>query len=389
MADVNTSQIQSQLDADPTVQAAVQAYNAALKAWSTSSAGQTHKQGPAADDPAVHAAQIAFGNAIKASPLYSQLPKDYQINYDGQVQHIPQFTPNDLALTIGGTLATAGILSGGTGAGGGAGVGAGGESGDAAAEAALAAEGSTGAAAPTTLGAVYGAAPATALPSTAIGSGAVPAITGGAGKVLSTVAGTPNIWSTIISGAGDLIKGIVGSNAAKGAADTQANAALQAAQLNAQAQANSLAFQKQQWADQQANAAPFLKLGQGAANTLSGLMSGGGSAPSTNATPSAPATTLGQVMTPTLAPSLARPAVKLATAPLQTGGARPSGVSGPVSMSSLYGTQAPAADAPQAPPPQAASNPSYVRIKWPDGSSDSIPAGALPQYQLLGAQVNA
>lgn len=353
-------------------------YAQLLQSWGKNPAGDTNgNPEKLSDDQQQQLLQTAQANGIGISDKY-------QIDENGQIAEKPSHLLRNIAIGAGiGGLALTGFgaagigpLAGAFGAGTGAAstIGAAGELGDAAA---LADAGATGVgAAGTTLGGLYSTA-------------AAPSIAGAVAKGASTVAGTPNIWSTIISGVGNLAGGLLNSNAAKGAAETQSNAALQAAQLNAQAQANSLAFQKQQWADQQANAAPFLKLGQGAANTLSGLMSGGGGAPATSVPPSAPSTTLGQVMSPTLAPSLPRAAVKLSTAPLQMGGARPNGVSGPVSMSSLYGSGTPAPDAQQAPPPQATSNPSYVRIKWPDGSSDSIPAGALPQYQLLGAQVNA
>ncbi len=56
-------------------------------------------------------------------------------------------------------------------------------------------------------------------------------------------------------------------------ADKQADAAKQAAQLQAQSAANSLDFQKQQFATQQQNLAPWLQAGKGALSTLSGLTS--------------------------------------------------------------------------------------------------------------------
>ncbi len=56
-------------------------------------------------------------------------------------------------------------------------------------------------------------------------------------------------------------------------ANKQADAAKQAAQLQAQSAANSLDFQKQQFATEQQNLAPWLQAGKGALSTLSGLTS--------------------------------------------------------------------------------------------------------------------
>src|SRR6185437_897102 len=63
---------------------------------------------------------------------------------------------------------------------------------------------------------------------------------------------------------GGLISGLFG----KSAADTQAQAAEQAAQLEAQEQDKALAFQQQVWGQQQANEAPYLQAGKGALTTL-------------------------------------------------------------------------------------------------------------------------
>jgi hypothetical protein len=61
------------------------------------------------------------------------------------------------------------------------------------------------------------------------------------------------------------------------AGNTQANAADNAAQLQAQEAQNALGFQEQEFGTQQANEAPFLQAGQGAVQQLSGLMQPGGS----------------------------------------------------------------------------------------------------------------
>lgn len=68
---------------------------------------------------------------------------------------------------------------------------------------------------------------------------------------------------------------IIGAIAAGKAASTQANAALQAAQLERQSAQEALAFQKQVFGTEQANIAPWLKAGQGAITSLSALAGGG------------------------------------------------------------------------------------------------------------------
>jgi hypothetical protein len=67
---------------------------------------------------------------------------------------------------------------------------------------------------------------------------------------------------------GGAIIGAVGSGLA---AHTQADAANNAAQLQYQSQQDALNFQKQVWQQQQGNMAPWIKAGQGAIGTLSGL----------------------------------------------------------------------------------------------------------------------
>lgn len=78
------------------------------------------------------------------------------------------------------------------------------------------------------------------------------------------------------SAGGSVASGVIGSKAAGKAADAQSQAAMYAADLEKQAADNSLAFQKETYADQQRNLAPWLKAGTGAVNTLSSLMSDGG-----------------------------------------------------------------------------------------------------------------
>jgi hypothetical protein len=74
-------------------------------------------------------------------------------------------------------------------------------------------------------------------------------------------------------GIGSAVAGSVGASKAAGA---QAKAANYAATLQKQEADAALAFQKQQYADQQKNLAPWLQAGTQAVNTLSGMVEGGG-----------------------------------------------------------------------------------------------------------------
>jgi hypothetical protein len=98
----------------------------------------------------------------------------------------------------------------------------------------------------------------------------------------------------------------IGAGASLSAAGTQADAAQQAAQLQYKSQQDALAFQKQEFQTQQGNLAPFIKAGQGAVSTLSGLqnqaLKGGG--------PLAPWTQ--QFQAPTGAQAAAEPGYKFA-----------------------------------------------------------------------------
>jgi len=69
------------------------------------------------------------------------------------------------------------------------------------------------------------------------------------------------------------VSGVVGAVGASKAAGAQANAATSAAQLQHQDQQASLDFQKQQWAQQQQNEAPWLQAGGKAEMQLSDLTS--------------------------------------------------------------------------------------------------------------------
>jgi hypothetical protein len=70
-----------------------------------------------------------------------------------------------------------------------------------------------------------------------------------------------------------IVGSVVGAVGASKAAGAQANAAKSAAQLQHEDQQASLAFQKQEWATQQQNMAPWLSAGKQALGTLSGELS--------------------------------------------------------------------------------------------------------------------
>jgi hypothetical protein len=76
--------------------------------------------------------------------------------------------------------------------------------------------------------------------------------------------------------AGSLGGAAIASHGAGEAASTQSKAGLSAAQLQAQSEKQALDFQKQEYADQQKNIAPWLQAGQGAITQLSQLAGPGG-----------------------------------------------------------------------------------------------------------------
>lgn len=75
--------------------------------------------------------------------------------------------------------------------------------------------------------------------------------------------------------AGSIGGAAISSHAAGQAAKTQSQAGLTAAQLQAKSEADALAFQKQEYADQQKNIAPWLKAGQSGITSLAKLANGG------------------------------------------------------------------------------------------------------------------
>ena len=98
---------------------------------------------------------------------------------------------------------------------------------------------------------------------------------------------------------GEIFSSIFGGN-------KQASAAQSAQQLEAKNQADALAFQKQEWQQQQGNLAPWITQGQGAVSTLGGLENQA----LTGAGPLAPWTQ--QFQAPTLAQAQAEPGYQFA-----------------------------------------------------------------------------
>lgn len=80
------------------------------------------------------------------------------------------------------------------------------------------------------------------------------------------------IAAAIIGGVGAIGGGLIAASGAKSAANTQAQAATDAAQLNYLGQQNALDFQKQQYANSQYQAAPWLNAGAGGVMTLQRLL---------------------------------------------------------------------------------------------------------------------
>lgn len=75
-----------------------------------------------------------------------------------------------------------------------------------------------------------------------------------------------------VGGLGSVASGLIGANAAGDAASTQAQAADRAAQLQYDASQQALGFQKQQYANSQAELAPWLQSGSGALSNLDYLL---------------------------------------------------------------------------------------------------------------------
>ena len=86
--------------------------------------------------------------------------------------------------------------------------------------------------------------------------------------------------------ASNVVSGYLGGNAARDAANTQAGAANNAANLQSQSTTAQLAQQKAMYDQNQANISPYMQTGSGATNTLAYLM---GTGPNPNAASGTPA----------------------------------------------------------------------------------------------------
>ncbi len=79
------------------------------------------------------------------------------------------------------------------------------------------------------------------------------------------------LFPTLVASGTSLLGGVLGSSAAKSAADVQAAASTHAADLAAEAGANSLAFQKQVFNQQQANVQPWIDSGTTALKSIADI----------------------------------------------------------------------------------------------------------------------
>jgi hypothetical protein len=273
----------------------------------------------------------------------------------GFFQNIPGQSGLETAITraIGvatGIAITGGLLSGGASA----------------APGAAATTGGTGAA---TGGAAAGDTAAGVLPSTTIGSGFVPAITGGtsagagtatgvgltgagltgAGVVGgSALAGTSASWlAPLIGGAtsaaGTIVGGLIASNAAGTASAAQAQTA-----------ADALAFDKQAYADMVGRLTPYINAGTGAITHATALLNAGSQG-------------------------------------TQPANYSPLATSQPLANGATYGPAAPVplpTSTPlAAPSPQSGTQvqPGYVLLASPDGVTKAVPASQAQHYISLGA----
>ncbi len=108
--------LQARVNADPIYQAALRQFQQDAQQWhAQSNTDPVHHAKVAADDPGFQAILSKFGNAVQQSPLYQELrSQNLQANPGtGQLEaRDAPISPQMLALTIGGTLATGGLLSG-------------------------------------------------------------------------------------------------------------------------------------------------------------------------------------------------------------------------------------------------------------------------------------
>lgn len=191
------------------------------------------------------------------------------------------------------------------------------------------------------------------------------------------------------------------SRAASHAADTQTAAGEHAAELQYAADQQALAFAKSTWAQTQKNMAPWLQYGSGAVHTLGDLMGikpdmsiGGSDLPDASQPGGPPVDVAGGGRTPDTpgatgvsGTATPRPGT---TPPNRTGGRS---VDTTYPSATLDSTMAPPQAAPSttAPPParqrSASQQPSMVRIRWDDGTEQTVPTDQVAHYQELGAKV--
>jgi hypothetical protein len=209
-------------------------------------------------------------------------------------------------------------------------------------------------------------------------------------------AGGASIWLPLLIGGGTgVASSLISSSAAGSAAQTQVGGALQAASLVANTAANSLAFQKQQWAQTQANEQPYLAYGRGAVAQLGQWL---GITP--DYPPQVPDTSTtqqqtlspnepgfgptGQSITPGIVTPTVNPVVAANSDPTNPTQPSAPGAGSPhkdvgTTMGQIYGPSAPPSGAP-------ANQGATSRVTWNDGSTSAVPSQYLDQYLLLGAK---
>lgn len=191
------------------------------------------------------------------------------------------------------------------------------------------------------------------------------------------------------------------SHAAGSAADQQIASGDRAAQLQYQATQDALKFAREQWASQQKNMAPWLQYGSGAVRTLGDLMgiqpdmSVGGAPPesgSPGGLPVSPIPTNRTMDTPGVT-GVAGTAVPRPGAPPRP----PSSNRGATTLGDVMGPPSggapPPAQAtpPLTPPPtrrrSASQGQDMTRIRWADGTEQTVQSSQVARYVELGAEV--
>lgn len=180
----------------------------------------------------------------------------------------------------------------------------------------------------------------------------------------------------VASAASSVANAKIQKNAANKAADTQVVASTKAADIQQKAAADTLAFQKEQWAAAQQNAAPFVQLGQGAAKRLSdwfGMPAGAADAPAMTTAP-APSTPM---------PGTAVPRNPNGAMPLSSFTGRTNTMTQVPPSAAAVPPSAQAMTAPGAPQANATG---YVTMRSPDGkTTKAIPRSQVAHYESLGA----